>query len=751
VWKQAAVLKDFYQVDPGDNIAPSRPTEVLLGYDAKLFYIGFRAQDEQDKVRATVAKRDSVWDDDYVGVFLDTFNDQRRAYVFFFNPLGVQADGIFTEGGGEDYSTDIVMESKGIVSENGFTVEIAIPFSSLRYEAGKGKLWGVHFVRRIKRFNDELNSWMPISRDRSGTLNQTGHLTGIEDISTERPLELIPSVTLSETGRRVRAFPAAATLADPTRHDPGRLLNQPVEFDPGLTVKFGITPAITLDLAVNPDFAQVEADQTVVTANQRFPIFFEEKRPFFFEGIDIFQTPIQVVHTRAIVDPDVALKLTGRRGRNLFGILLASDDAPGNFSKEERSDPEVLPRIQKFLEKNATVGVVRLKRNIGKESSLSMIATSYNFIEKHNQVGGLDGRFRLDEKTVFTFQVLGTTSRAFFSDPDLGQSVYRTGNGIGYHWTYNMSGRHFGYFLSGTGLSRDYRADVGFTRRTNTNSTDTFVRYNSEPKSKARLISWRVSNYAGAYYDWQGRMQGWTVEPSMGFNFSRQTSFGIGYTTRYERVFEEEFGPKRTATRAGTFIGDDPERSTYRKEIFGFGSTTPSKKISAFLFSVYRWGEFDFDFGAGPRFPRVSPAALTDPKAQLNPGPGRSLNMGAGVTFQPTDALRTSLNYTKSRLVRNDTKRMAFDDNIYAWRATYQFTRFLFLRARIDYSTLASRVRGQFLLGWTPNPGTAFYIRYNDDLTRNGLSPFTGQLEPGFRRNGRTFFIKLSYLIRRGL
>src|SRR6267378_2121685 len=121
----------------------------------------------------------------------------------------------------------------------------------------------------------------------------------------------------------------------------------------GLTMKYGLTPTVTLDLALNPDFAQVEADQTVVTTNQRFPIFFEEKRPFFLEGVDIFQTPLQSVHTRAVVDPDVALKLTGKRGRNTFGILLASDNAPGNFSEEERTDPFVLPAIKRFLDKNA--------------------------------------------------------------------------------------------------------------------------------------------------------------------------------------------------------------------------------------------------------------------------------------------------------------------------------------------------------------------------------------------------------------
>jgi hypothetical protein len=158
---------------------------------------------------------------------------------------------------------------------------------------------------------------------------------------------------------------------------------------------------------VNPDFAQVEADQTVVTANQRFPIFFEEKRPFFLEGIDIFRTPMTAVHTRAIVDPDVAMKITGKHNRTTFGLLVASDNAPGNFSEEEINNPINFRVIERFVDKNAYIGVLRLRRDVGKESTIGFIGTSYNFIEKHNQVGGFDGRLKLDKITTLSFQVLG--------------------------------------------------------------------------------------------------------------------------------------------------------------------------------------------------------------------------------------------------------------------------------------------------------------------------------------------------------
>ena len=742
VWKHALVLGDFHQIQPGDNIAPSKPTEMLLGFDDKFLYIAFRAHDDSRQVRATVAKRDDVAEDDNVRVLLDTYNDQRKAYILMFNPFGVQQDGILTEGGDEDYSVDIVMESKGLLTDDGYTVEVAIPFKSLRYLAGKDKLWGLHAFRRIKRFNNESDSWMPISRNKSGLLNQGGHLGGLESLSKERTLEIIPSLTMSETGRRARTF----TPANPLVPDPGRLLNEPIKPELGVTMKLTLASNLVLDFAYNPDFAQVEADQPVVTANQRFPIFFEEKRPFFLEGIDIFQTPLTAVHTRTIIDPDYAVKLTGKRGRNTFGLLLASDNGPGNFSDEERLDSNNF----RFLNKNSYVGVLRLKHDIGKESNIGFIATSYNFIEKHNQLAGVDGRFRINEQTVFNFQVLGTYTRTQFFDANAGKVVYDTRGGLGYFLNYEHTGRHWDYRATGQGRTRDYRAFVGFTSRTNTNLGDFFVQYRSEPKPKAKLISWRVYNSFRPRFDWQGRSQGWTNEFQAAINLRRQTTFGIGLTPGYERLFEEEFGPKRNPTRPGAFFGPDPERSSYKKGGYVFAASTPTKKYSFFVFAGYTSGAFDFDFGAGPLFPRVSPAALANPFAPLDPGPGNLLEFNGTFKYKPTEALTVSLDYTKSKLTRHDTGRVAFDENIYTLRSTYQFTRFIFARARIDYDTLATRVFGQFLIGWAPNPGTSFYVGYNDDMNRNGFNRFTGQLEPGLERNRRTFFVKMSYLFRRG-
>ena len=786
VWKAAAVFKDFYQFSPGDNTAPTAPTEVLMGYDSKFLYIAFRCFDDPSKVRATVAKRDQIFGEDNVRLYLDTFNDQRRAYLLAFNPLGVQADGIFTEGMNLDLSVDVVMESKGTLTPEGYTVEVAVPFKSLRYEAGGGKQWGLHIWRNIDHANDELDSWMPMARDASGTLNQAGRITGLEGISTERTIEFIPSLTISETGSRVpsvlagqRALMRAQGLAVP--FDGGRFVNQPVGFDPGLTAKFSINPNTTLDLAVNPDFAQVEADAPVNTANQRFPIFFEEKRPFFLEGIDIFRTQIAALHTRTIVDPDIAAKLTGKRGRTTYGVLFASDNAPGNFGEGDRDlvratedlsgvrDEEARRALEgqrgallRVLDKNATIGILRVKRDVGKENSVGFFGTSYNFADRSNYVGGFDARFRFDKQTTLEFQALGTNARRCTLKADPEDDECRTRNGFVYAYNFSQNKRHWWWNVNGVGRTPGYIADLGFTRRVNTNSHNLNVGYNSEPKAKEKIVSWQFYSYLGGSFDWQRRLQNWNYEGSVGPNMQRQTYVRVGYNTGYERVFASEFG-------APAFAGARPEVSSYSKNVFAHASSAPTRRFSFQYFFGYRWGQLDYDFGAGRRFPRVSPSALAQREARaaglcesadgqpaapaclgrLEPAPGDFLYTNGSVTYKATKDLNMTLTFSKNRLVRDDTRRVAFDTNIATLRTTYQFTRFAFLRARLDYNSLFSNYRGQFLFGWTPNPGTAFYAGYNDDLNRGYFNPYSGQPEQGLHRNGRVFFVKASYLFRR--
>jgi hypothetical protein len=752
VWQTAALFGDFVQTNPGDNVAPTYPTEFMMGYDAKNLYMAFRIKQDRNTVRATVARRDNIFNDDYVLVHLDTFNDQRQAYLLFFSPLGIQADGTFTEGRGEDYSLDIVMDSKGVLTEDGYTIEVAIPFKSLRYEAGKDKQWGLHINRRVKYKNNEYNSWMPTNRSISGWLNQAGHITGLEGIETTRQLEINPSLTFSEAGRRTRFT---------FDNDPaGRYVNDSVKTEFGTTAKFSLTPAITLDFAYNPDFAQVEADAPVTTANQRFPIFFPEKRPFFLERIDIFRSGLDIVNTRAIIDPDVAVKLTGRRGRNTFGLLYASDNAPGNYSKDERqslfecqlerlTDPTVFCGIERFVDKNAHIGILRVKRDIGSQHNLGLFATTYSFIERHNNTAGFDGRFRINPKTVTEFQVVGTTSRRNFYDPDLNRNLYRTGNGLGYRAYLERADRNLYMNYLAIGRSPDYRADVGFTQRTDTNYLGSYIRYETDRDRKKAVIYKRIQNGSNISYDWSGRSQYIITDTSGMLALQRQTFVQLGIQFGYERVFEHEFGANRTGFRRGAFFGTDSERSAPFKAIQGFIESTPNKQLYAFFFFDYTAGQMEYDLGNGPDFPRASQAALLNPGNGFDPGPGNQLTIEASLRYQPTTAFQTQLNYNKRRLVRHDTGLVAFDDNIFSSRSIYQFSRNTFARLRIDYSTLNKHLRPQFVLGWTPNPGTALYIGYNDDVSYNGYNQFTGRFEPGLRGNGRTFFIKAAYLFRK--
>ncbi len=774
IWKTAVVLKDFYQTAPGDNIAPSKPTEAYLAYDEKNLYIAFKCWDDPTKIRATVAKRDSVFGEDNVRVWLDTYNDQRRAYILGWNPLGVQQDGIFTEGKGADFSVDIVMESKGIITDWGWSVEVKIPFKSLRYSAGKDKFWGFNAARNIDRFNDELDSWMPDDRNISGQLIKYGKIGGLDAIKTERTLEIVPSITVSESGNRRRTmfqstvdnFPPGAII------DPGRFLNEGLKTDIGVNLKYSITPNVTLDAAYNPDFAEIEADAPVVTANQRFPIFFQEKRPFFLEGADIFQAPLQTFYSRTIVDPDLALKLTGKIGKTSFGFLGASDNAPGNYSEEERNDPIYRPS-REFLNKNALFSVVRIKRDIGKENNIGFFGTMRTFPRQRNFTSGFDGQFKLNPKTIMKFQVIGTHSRRNFYNPETNSAPYRTGNGLGYYWSLDYTEKNRGFYIEAVGRSRDYRADAGFTRRTNTNSFFLAGRLSTNSKPDAKIIQFDWRPAARINYDWKGRSTDGGVSSNFNFRLQNNTNIQAEVGVGYERLFEEEFGPKRTTLQRGAFTGAS-ERSTLQPYASVNVNRTLNKQLSVYGFVGTIWRAFDYDFGSGNRFPRVSrtylnylnsPAYLEylrlrainpfDPnnfppnEPSLDPGTGRQFDLQVGFEYKPIDPLRVSLDYTKSALTRYDTGEKAFDANIVTLRSTYQFTRFIFARTRIDYNSLGSNVSGQMLLGWNPSPGTAFYIGYNDNFNYNGFNPYTGQHEAGFERNGRTFFIRASYLFRK--
>jgi hypothetical protein len=318
-----------------------------------------------------------------------------------------------------------------------------------------------------------------------------------------------------------------------------------------------------------------------------------------------------------------------------------------------------------------------------------------------------------------------------------------------------------------TGRSREYRADVGFTNRVDTNYAGSFIQYQTDRDAKKRIINKRLFNESNISYDWRGRSQQWQSNTQGMLAFQRQTFVGGGFELGYERVFEHEFGRKRTATRSGAFYGSDSERSAHRQELYGFIETSPIKQIFFLGVLSYQKGVLDYDFGAGRKYPRVSPPYLAFVEENnrrrslglpvlgqefapaLDPGAGDMLYIESSLRYQPTAALQAQLNYNRRRLTRDDTGRIAFDDHIVSLRSTYQFNRNTFARLRVDYSNISTRLRPQLVLGWTPSPGTAIYAGYNDNINYNGFNPYTGVYKSGLSGNERTFFIKASYLFRK--
>jgi hypothetical protein len=391
--------------------------------------------------------------------------------------------------------------------------------------------------------------------------------------------------------------------------DPGKFVNDPAKPDFGVNLKYTLSPNVTFDAAINPDYAEIEADAPVVTANQRFPIFFQEKRPFFLEGKEIFESSLQPFYSRTIVDPDFAAKLTGKTGKNTFGFFVASDNAPGNYSEDERGDPVISRRIAPFVDENAFFSVLRLKRDIGKENSVGFFATARIFPQNRNFLGGFDGKFKLNPQTILSFQVLGTHSRKWFYNPDINRSEYRTGNGVGYYFNLDYTTDLHGWTFQAIGRSRDYRADAGFTKRTNTNAFFFANRFSTKSDAKAKLIRASWSQFGRYVVDWNGRIQ----EGLIGNNFNLQLQGSLFINSeigvQFEKLYEDEFGARRDPSRL------QPGGFFRRSDTFGLPALrsvnfnkTVNKQLSLYGFVGSIINAFDYDFGAGNRYPRTSPA-----------------------------------------------------------------------------------------------------------------------------------------------
>ncbi len=358
-WARANLgkIEGFLQRDPKDGEPATQRTEVYLGYDAKRLYAIFLCFDTvPGRIRARVVRRGDplVFDDDLVNLYLDTFHDQRRAYVFALNPYGIQIDAIWTEQSQNfDNSFDTLWDSAGSVNQRGYAVWMAIPFKSLRFPSTSRQTWGLIVERLLPRAN-ESSAWPHISSRVEGRLNQAVQLEGLEDISPGRNIQLIPYGVF----RSFRALDERDMLRP-------RFVRERAKLDGGLDAKFVLKDSLVLDVAASPDFSQVESDEPQVTVNQRFEVFFPEKRPFFIENASYFETPINLLFTRRIADPQFGVRLTGKVGRTAIGALVADDESPGR----------IVPEGDPLEGKRAWLGVARVSRDIFQQSSLGFIFT----------------------------------------------------------------------------------------------------------------------------------------------------------------------------------------------------------------------------------------------------------------------------------------------------------------------------------------------------------------------------------------
>jgi hypothetical protein len=684
-WGAAASCELRYQTEPGDNAPASERTDVFLAYDREHLYVAFRAFDrEPAALRARVARRDDVFLDDHVSVFLDTFDDRRRAYVFHFNPLGVQADGVYTESETQNLTWDGIVESKGAITADGYVIEAAIPFKTLRFQGGKDRRWGLHVRRWIARRSERV-SWRPISRDRSGYLIQMGSLAGLEEIYGGRTLDLIPTLTVSANGEREPGAAGAGAAR----------LNNVNRVEPGLTAVYALTPNLSVAAAVNPDFSQVEADAPQISVNQRFPLFFPEKRPFFLEGAEVFRSlhnaAPRIVDTRQIVDPDWGVKLTGKIGKNTVGFLSAADRAPGL---------RVAPSTPEYGEK-ARFNIFRYQRDVLSQAALGLFVTDRRFAGSANTLVAVDGRARFLEKHTVAFQFAQTWT----GEGGGGATPRASRKGGATYFVYNFAGRTWDWGFSDSHVARDYRPGAGFQSRTGYDRYYSYVGRTHRPKGESWYVSVRPFVVGLLLRDARGRADDSFLDPGLDIKFARGVSLYAYHSNR-----RDFFAGRGHATSA-----------------YVFSYTVDSFKRVSFGGRL--------EFGTGVNF---DPA-----RAEV----GRALDNTLRVTLKPNDRINSEFLLLKSSLTARAGGERFFNQEIYRNRTTYQFTRFSALRSILEYDTAERRFGASLLYGYTPRPNTALFVGYSD-LLFNGLDPLEGRRAPGLFRQRRTLFAKLSYNFR---
>jgi len=784
--QQMAKVTGFVQRTPHDGEKVSEETEAYLGYDQKNIYLVFVCFDDPKKVRARMSRREDIYDDDQIAVLFDTFHDRRRAYEFQTTPLGVQWDAIFTEaprqetGGNWDISWDAVWDSRGKVTSHGFVVWMAIPFKSLRFPATKQQEWGLILYRGITRKNED-SFWPQISLKAAGRLGQAATLYGLEGISPGRDIELIPYGIM-------RGFRALDTR-DP--YNPF-FQNAVAQGQAGMDAKFVIHDHFVLDLTANPDFSQVESEDPQITVNQRFEVYFPEKRPFFLENEDYFRTPIDLFFTRNIQDPSAGIRLTGKEGPYSVGLMATDDRAPGFAVPSVCPNPSV-PCSDNLYGTRSYFTIARANRDIFKQSSVGVIYTDWECptTGEFNRVGGGDARLRFNDSWTLEGQavtsssnLLGLTASNLETTCEYGLYPFSSGNfGNGNHYAgpadkleVRRNGLHFNYIGTYQDVSPGFVTVPGFVNRVDTRGFYQTIYYRFRPKKKW-VLNWGPSMIQRYVFDHEGNRLDTYYDPYLKIEGRGQTFL---YLDPYEEL-RERLRPQDFSV-LGLSVNHNQDYHEHRSEARFQTGYFPKVTVGA----TYDWGD-GVNFVPAPNaLPQSLLSRLNTGSATLTFRPMKPLKIENTYLFERLRATENEYLFALSQVALSTTPGVPigkgiFNNHIVRSKWNWQFTPQLSLRLILQYNSVLANTPGKefylantgtpfylytylptqkqfntdFLLTYLVHPGTAIYVGYNSDLQNlnHGLMPDPAGLaglytSKGYINDSRQFFVKVSYQFR---
>jgi hypothetical protein len=692
-WQGAASATGFVEHAPGDQVQPPVDTVVFITYDWTRLYVAFLCKDDPLAVRASLTERDRIWQDDYVILLLDTYGDQSWAYEIAVNPLGVPGDLLWSPTGGEDMTYDLVFESAGKLNGRGYQVEMAIPFASLRFPDRPSQEWRVDFWRNHPRQVRGQYSWAAYDRDESCWPCQWGVVRGIAGVSPGHGLQVMPAMVGSQAGFRDEA---------------GQFTEGRVDGQLSLGAGYSLSSNLVLETTYNPDFSQVEADVAEIDVNTTFALYFPEKRPFFQEGSDLFQTNFDVFYSRSVNDPRLAAKLTGRPGRTSVAYLFARDE----------HTPFQLPFAEETADVMAgrsTVNVLRVQHAFGNQSHIGLIGTDRRLDKGGSGSAlGLDGRIRLDQNHQFEWQVLSTfteepddtdltaaiDSLVFGDDHHTSMFDGESFRGHGVHASFERSARRWSFDLDYWERSPTFRVDNGF-----------------EPRNDQRL-----GNLQTDYTIWfENSVVEW-VDPSL--VVARMWDFaGLRQDEWVRAALSARFKLAQTYVSADYMVSNEIYRELMFADIFAWETqfeTSPAEWL--------RCGAF---FAAGHRIARTAGVM------------GKERYLNAWLDLKPMDRvlLETQLRSNHSQSV--DTGQKLFGGTIARTKLSLQISRELSTRLVLQFNDYDRLWELDPLITYRLSPFSIFYVGSTRDWQE--FSPADSG-DRRWRLADRQYFLKLQYL-----